>query len=102
MSAINVGFDKRVRSGYRAVDMRFGGQMDNCSDIFLGQQTIYGFRIAYVTVYEAEILLAPHRLKVRQISCVSERIQYYDTVLWMVLQPIMNEARTDEAGATSN
>ena len=49
-----------------------------------------------------DILLAPHRLKVRQISCVSERIQYHDTVLWMVLQPIVNEARTNEAGATSN
>ncbi len=70
--------------------------------IFLSHQLIDELGIANIAVYEAEVRVGLHGLKIGEIPRIREHVQHHHPVVWIVLKPIMSEVRTDKTSTTSD
>ena len=66
----------------------------------LTQQTLGKYGVADISMDKTKIRSADQWAQRIEISGIGQRIEHHQALAGMLLQPIMNEVCTDEAGAT--
>src|SRR5687768_4719732 len=98
MGAANVRIDERVGPVDGAVDVGFRRKMHDGVDTLALHDLSHRVSIADVRLDEREAGVVGDGLEARKIPRVRKRIQAYDRIAGMMLDPVMNEVRADEAG----
>ena len=94
----DVGLDEVFRAVDAAVDVRFGGKIDNGAGLVLGEQFGDEVEVADVTLDEGVARVSLERGEVFEVAGVGQRIEVDDGLVGMG-QPVEDEVAADEAGA---
>src|SRR6185436_7747737 len=100
----DVGPHERVRGHDAAIDVRFGGEVEDRIDSVIGEHARDRGAIADVAVNELEPRVVHHTIEVREVTGVRERVQNDDLLEAGALaagrQHATREVGADEAGAS--
>ena len=102
VGATNVDLDEGIRAADRPIDMRFGGEVNDRIDRSVAQERLDQLLIPDVTVLELEAGVLPRRGQACKVSSVGQRVQDNEDILGVLAQPVVDEVRANEAGATSD
>ena len=96
--AVYVGADEVAGAVNRAIDVAFGGKVDDGAGAVLGQQAVDQLAVADVALHKDVARVALERGEVLQVARVGEGIQI-DHRLVAHAKPVEYEVCTDKAGA---
>ena len=99
--ADDVGLDKVFRAVDAAVDVRFGGKVDDGARLVLGEQPGDEVEVADVALDEAVALVAAQGCEVLEIAGIRERVQVDDGFIGL-RQPVEDEVAADKTCCTSD
>ena len=99
--ADDVGLDEVFRAVDAAVDVRFGGKIDDGAGLVLGEQLGDEVEVADVALDEDVARVALERGEVLEVAGVGQRVEVDDGLVGMG-QPVEDEIAADEAGAAGD
>ena len=99
--ADDVGLDEVFRAVDAAVDVRFGGKIDDGAGLVLGEQFGDEVEIADVALDEDVARIALQSGEVLEVAGVGQRIEVDDRFI-RLRQPVEDEIAADEAGAAGD
>ncbi len=102
MGANNIGLDKGIRPGDRAVNMRLGSKMHQGINPLLAQQQFDQLAIADIALHKTEVRVTHQRTQSFDIAGIGQGIQHHDAVCRMVGQPVVDKVSPDKAGTAGN
>ena len=97
--ADDVGLDKVFRAMDAAVNVRFGGKIDDGAGLVLGEQFGDEVEIADVTLDEEVARVTLQSGEVLEVAGVSQRVEVDDRFI-RLRQPVEDEIATDKTSAT--
>jgi len=100
--AQDVGIDKLGRSSYRAVDMRFGRQMYDGSDVMFSETFLKRRKVTDIYPIESVVRGMLNGLEIAEIPRVGETIDIDKSVLRISRDHQQQQVRADKPGATGD
>ena len=71
-------------------------------EALIAQQPFDEPRIANVTLDETQIGVILHGIQIGEVASIGERIEHYQLLARVLLEPVMNEIGADKSGATGD
>jgi hypothetical protein len=102
VGADDIGFDKRIRAGNRAIHMALRGKVHHGIDTVLAQRLQYPLVIANVRVHETEVRVVLQRSKVGAVAGIGECVVRHHLVVGMLLHPIVHKVGADKTGCSGD
>ena len=99
--ADDVGLDEVFRAVDAAVDVRFGGKIDDGARLVLGEQPGDEVEVADVALDEEVARVALQGGEVLEVAGVGQRVEVDDGLIGLG-QPVEDEVAADEAGTTGD
>ena len=78
--------------------MRLGGEVDDDVDLLLRQHALDELEVADVALDEAHV----EPIEVAPVAGVGEQVERHDVVVGVLLEPVADEVRADEAGGAGD
>lgn len=100
--AHDIRFQKDARIFNRPVYMGLSGKIDNYIRTLFLKQLIHCRSVANIGLDEAEIRIRHNRLQCRQIPCIGQLIQAYNTVFRMRLKHMKHKITANKSGTAGN
>jgi hypothetical protein len=94
--ADDVSMHERVRGQDAAVDVAFGGEVDDCVDLVGFEYTPHVDAVGDVGALEAIILFVVDSQQVIEVACIRQFIQHDDGVVWILFDHVTGEGAADE------
>ena len=99
--ADDVGLDEVFRTMDTAVDVRFGGEIDDGAGLVVGEEIHHEIEVADVAVDEHVTGVAIQRGEVLEIARVGKRVEVDDRLV-RLRQPVEDEVAADEASTAGD
>jgi hypothetical protein len=87
---------------YRAVNVALSREVNHDIGVLLLKYLVYRFSVGNINLAETEVRVIHNRSKGFKVSCVSEAVKAYDSVILMLAEHIVNEVSSDKAGTAGN
>ncbi len=102
MGADYIGINERIRAVDGAINMRFGGKMDDGVNRLICEQAPYQIMIANIALDKAKIILLANRVKVGTIASIGQGIKDNNPAVRIGLEPEVDKIGPDKASAASD
>ena len=86
----------------RTVNVALSREVNHDIGVLLLKYLVYRFSVGNINLAETEVRIIHNRSKGFKVSCISEAVKAYDSVILMLAEHIVNEVSSDKAGTAGN
>ena len=88
LGAEYIGFKEQLGILYAAVNVAFGGKVDNIVNVVIGKKAVSQLAVAYVSMHEHTSLAVYVILYRAVVACIRQRVKHYYINVFILIFPV--------------